>query len=88
MAKLVLPQALGKAGGYSSVDYLDLALNDPDPRVRAAAVASLGDISDSRSINIIGRALRDSDPEVRQHAAEILDELSDDALFHALYPPQ
>jgi HEAT repeat protein len=55
-------------------------------RVRATAVAALGDLNGSHAVNIISQALRDPDPEVRERATELLEELNDDALFHALYP--
>ena len=74
--------------GYSAPQYLELALRDEDPRIRATAVDALGDIGDSRSINIISAALRDPDADVRQRAVEVMDQLDDEALFHVLYPPR
>ena len=74
-------------GGASAVEYLRLAIHDPDPLVRRAAVNSLGDIGDDYSVTVIREALEDPDEEVRQRAVEVIDEINDDAAFRALYPP-
>ncbi len=74
--------------GYSSIEYLNLALQDENPMVRAAAIDSLGDIGDERSIAVIQQALQDKDLTVRERALEVINEFNDDAAFRALFPPE
>ena len=61
--------------GYSSIEYLNLALHDENPMVRTAAIDSLGDIGDDRAIGVIQQALHDKDPAVRERALEVIDEM-------------
>jgi hypothetical protein len=52
------------------------ALNDQDPRIRAAAVEALGEVGDPSAIEALGQALaKDTDSGVREAAAEALGEL-------------
>lgn len=63
--------------GSGSVAPLIDALIDPDPNVRAAVAALLGDLSDGRAIEPLIAALRDADKEVRLEAVRALDKFDD-----------
>lgn len=52
------------------------ALNDQDPRIRAAAAEALGELGDPSAIEALGTALaKDTDSNVREAAAEALGEM-------------
>jgi hypothetical protein len=52
------------------------ALNDQDPRIRASAAETLGEVGDPSAIEALGTALaKDTDSDVREAAAEALGEL-------------
>ena len=64
---------------YPEIDWVEAALaglaDDVDPRVRKAAVQSLGKIGDRLAGSVAVRMLRDDAPFVRAHAARALGEL-------------
>jgi len=64
---------------YPEIEWVEGALaalaDDPDPRVRKAAVQSLGKIGDRLAGSVAVRMLRDEAPFVRAHAARALGEL-------------
>ena len=64
---------------YPELDWVEPALaavaDDPDPRVRKAAVQSLGKVGDTVATTVALRLLTDSAPFVRAHAARALGEL-------------
>lgn len=70
------------------IPYLINLLNDPDPSVRAQAIATLGEIGEPGTIDLIIKALKDFAWEVRKQAAEALIKLKAknavDALKQAL----
>ena len=76
------------AGGDSAKAYLELALDDADPRVRAAALDSLVELNDEQTRSLIRTALQDPDPAVRARAMDVLQNLEDEAMFDALLPKQ
>jgi len=55
-----------------AVNLLGWAFRDADPRVRRAAVASLGKIRDRKTLPLLRRALADPDDNVRAEAARAL----------------
>jgi HEAT repeat protein len=67
---------------YPEVEWAEGALaavaDDPDPRVRKAAVQSLGKIGDRLAVTVATSLLRDEVPFVRAHAARALGELEHD----------
>jgi len=69
-----------------AIDYLEVALRDPDPAVRAAVLESLADVPDERGLPLVRAALEDPSVEVRQAALEVLEALDDERQFRALYP--
>ena len=71
-------------GATLLADYPDLSwverelarlVDDPDPRVRKAAIQSLGKVGDTIAASVALRLLRDPEPFVRAHAARALGEL-------------
>jgi HEAT repeat protein len=77
-------QSLGMFGAQA-VEPLCRALADASPDVRAAAVASLGEIGDARAVAPICRAMEDSSPLVQQRAKEALGNLcASGAVWQAL----
>lgn len=71
-AKVCLRRELGEAG-----DALAILLDDPVPRVRAAACRALGTVGEAEYAPAL-RTLRDDDPDsvVRTRAAQALERLS------------
>lgn len=64
----------------SAYDVIVQALEDPEPRVRQAAVAGLGEIADRRALPLLRkRLLQDPDPGVRTEAAFRLGKLGGSA---------
>ena len=64
---------------FPEVEWVEGALaplvNDEDPRVRKAAIQSMGKVGDAVAADAALRLLRDSSPFVRAHAARALGEL-------------
>jgi len=73
--------------GSPAVDFLQLALNDTDKRVRIAAAQALGDIGDSRCLDALIALLADPDKDMRFISASVLGKIGDprakEALMHA-----
>jgi len=67
---------LGKKG-QPAVDFLLLALNDGDKRVRIAAAHALGKIGDSRSVEPLISMLQDRDRDIRFVSASALGMIGD-----------
>jgi HEAT repeat protein len=59
-------QAIGAIGGVRAVDLLLPHADNPDPAIAAAALTSLGCVSDERATAALGRALRSENPERRR----------------------
>jgi HEAT repeat protein len=71
--RLTIAAALGEMGGAGGLDPLLEWMDDPDPRIRAASLAAIGDIGlDDRAYYFALRALRDADVDVRAMAARAL----------------
>jgi HEAT repeat protein len=68
-------QLMGFAGSKDAVPTLIIALNDPDPAVRAEACRSIEDLRARNAIRALRARLDDLDPEVRRAAREALDVL-------------
>lgn len=60
-----------------AVDYLITLLKEPEPFVRAQAVATLGEIKDKKAMPYIREALKDFAWEVRKEAAEAVMKMKD-----------
>ena len=70
---------LGRVGDSSAVPVLLGALDDPVPRVRAAAAEALGLLGDPRALpGLESRILREPSAEVRSTAARALGVIGDD----------
>ena len=76
--------ALSSGNAASALQYLELAMADPDPRVRMSVIDAYADIPDEYAAMAISRALADPDPEVREHALDALDEVKATTAFDAL----
>lgn len=72
-----------KKKGQPAVDYLILALNDEDKRVRIAAAQALGEIDDCRSVEPLISMLGDRDRDIRFISALNLGKIGD---FRAIEP--
>jgi HEAT repeat protein len=70
-------QALGRLGDSSAVPALIASLDDPDPMVRAAAIAALGTIKDRDAVIPLISCLNDKEISIRIGAAEVLGKLGD-----------
>lgn len=72
-AALVLGR-LGSAAGRGTVEALTESLEDPDPRVRSAAMEALGRVGlkSGSAVDAVRARARDVDPEVRLKAFETL----------------
>ena len=69
----------------SAYEVIVPALKDPDPRVRQAAVAGLGELADRRALPLLRkRLLQDADEGVRTEAAFRLGKLGDTAEISSL----
>ena len=64
----------------------EVALRDPSPLVRAAAVEQLGDSDTHLAVSALMEALRDPDPEVVLKAIEAFEFAGDESIVHALDP--
>lgn len=67
---------LGKKG-QPAVDYLLLALNDEDKRVRIAAANALCNIGDARCVEALIALLSDRDKDIRFVSASLLGRIGD-----------
>lgn len=76
--------AMSSGNAASALRYLDLAMADPDPRVRMSVIDAYADIPDEYAAMAISRALADPDPDVREHALNALDEVKATTAFDAL----
>jgi HEAT repeat protein len=65
-------QLLGFSGSAKAVGTLVLALNDPEPRVRAEACRSLEDLKAKDAVEALRARANDVDPDVRQAAQDAL----------------
>ena len=75
----------GQPASSSTVNALIEALADANAQVRAAAVASLGQLQDPRAITALSKALKeDTDARVREAAAQALGEIDDSRAVPAL----
>jgi len=72
MQRRAVAQALGEVGTDRVVGPLVIALKDPEPSVRVAAIESLAQVRDSRTIETIKACVNDMDPNVRSAAAAAL----------------
>jgi len=71
--RLTIAAALGEMGSAAGLGPLLEWMDDPDPQVRAASIAAMGDIGlDDRAYYFALRALRDADVNVRAMAARAL----------------
>lgn len=70
-AKVCLKRDLGEAG-----DSLALLLDDPVPRVRAAACRALGAVGEAEYADALRALLDDPDRDVRTRAEQALDRMS------------
>lgn len=72
-AALVLGR-LGSSAGRGTVEALAESIEDPDPRVRAAAMEALGKmgLESAPTVDAVQARTRDADPEVRLKAFETL----------------
>jgi len=61
-----------KIGALAVIDLQKLAGNDPDPRVRRAAIRWLGQIKDKEAVDLLVRQMRHTDESVRAAAATAL----------------
>ena len=70
-------EALASIGDPAAVDALTrLALDDPDPAIRRAAVAALGDTESEELFPLLrGIAADDPDPRVRTEASAMIEYL-------------
>ena len=64
----------------------EVALHDPSPVVRAAAVEQLGDSDTHAAVSAIVEALRDPDSQVVLKAIEAFEFAGDESIVHALDP--
>ena len=64
---------LGRIRDLSALDALAGALDDSDPRVRAASAAALGELRHPDAVEPLLAATRDADPGVRASAGAALD---------------
>jgi HEAT repeat protein/beta-lactamase regulating signal transducer with metallopeptidase domain len=79
------PQERGQSASSATVNALMEALSDANAQVRAAAVASLGQLQDPRAIAALSKALKeDTDARVREAAAHALGEIDDARAVPAL----
>lgn len=68
--------ALGEIKGSYAVEALAVVLqNDPDDRVRQAAVEALSHVESTRALDVLILALRDESPAVRKTAVQTLTDL-------------
>lgn len=78
-------QERGQSASSATVNALIEALADANAQVRAAAVASLGQLQDPRAIAALSKALKeDTDARVREAAAQALGEIDDSRAVPAL----
>jgi HEAT repeat protein len=63
--------------GAPATEYLVLALNDEDKRVKIAAAKALGDIGDRRCVEYLVTTLGDHDKDVRFTSAIALGKVGD-----------
>lgn len=69
-ARRIAVEGIGKkVGALAMVDLHKLAANDPDPRVRRAAIRWIGQLKDKESAEMLERQLRHADEGVRAAAA-------------------
>ncbi len=71
-ARRIAVEGIGKKVGALALDDLRTAAEDPDPRVRRAAIRWLGQLKDKPSQQLIERQLRHTDESVRAAAATAL----------------
>ena len=71
--------------GQPAVDYLVLALDDKDVKVRIAAIKALADIADPRAMRYLVNIVRDQDMTIRYAGAQALGNMRDEAAIEPLY---
>jgi len=75
---------LGDLRAIYSVPFLEQALGDPSPAVRAAAAAALGRIADASAAKVLGKAVIGSDADLATAAAVALGGMHIDSSYKAL----
>jgi HEAT repeat protein len=75
---------LGRLKDSSALPALIASLDDPDPKVRASAIAAIGTIKDRDAVIPLINCLNDKEIPVRIGAAEVLGRLGDNRAVRPL----
>lgn len=84
--RMVAATALGQSDDGQSLSALVRATTDPDPRVRARAVQSCGQIGHDRCVEPLRDRLDDSRRTVREEAVRALGAVGSEAALQSLIP--
>lgn len=73
-----------EADVHTLIDKVIMALNNPDPEVRAEALEALEDVDDEAINGPLSKALTDENPDVRESAMEVMDDIQSPIILSSL----